>query len=299
MKINSFPFVVATCLGLCVSFCQGQITKIEAFGDSLTAGFLSNTRVVQASPLFEVSRIVSDLAAYRFFHDTKFLKQHQDPTWAWPQRLAERIAPEGEKIEVRNYAVSGAFTRDLLTQVSNAPKAVQGTWSFFLIGHNDLCGNHATPDSIAETFKSLYRKALAAWDQNHQGAVGFLVPVGAIYRVYQALDGYVWHQSSKGALSCRDSWRPYFPYCPSYAHLQANHQLEAFLAPKIEAMNHALGDLVDEWNKKSSRNRFLYLSGVHDKSYEPKYFAVDCFHLSPEGQEELSKSVQETIERLM
>jgi lysophospholipase L1-like esterase len=296
MKVTLLTTIV--CFYVSALASETGVTKIEAFGDSLSAGFLSNTKVVEAPPLPELSRIVSDLAAYKLFHNLNYLKPHQNAAWAWPQRLSELLASGGGKIEVLNYAVSGAFTKDLSQEVKEAPSAEE-SWSFFFIGHNDLCRNAAPPETVAKKFKESYQKALTEWDAKHKNAVGFIVPVGDIHRVYAALEGYVWHQSKGAKLSCWDSWSLYFPYCPSYAKLQRTHQLEGFLAPRIQAMNSALSDMVNEWNHKSLQNRFLFLDGVHDRDYEPRLFAVDCFHLSSQGQEALATSVYETLQHVM
>jgi hypothetical protein len=94
---------------------------LEAYGDSLTAGFLSNTDLTAPPNLDGVSQIMSDLVMYKMTSNPKYLEPHQKPELAWPQVLAGLLANEMGPLTVGNYAVSGAHTSDLLSQVQRAP----------------------------------------------------------------------------------------------------------------------------------------------------------------------------------
>jgi hypothetical protein len=162
------------------------------------------------------------------------------------------------------------------------------------MGHNDLCGNNASPQEMAAQFERQYTLALTEWDKRHQGATAFLIPIGEVHKVYEALAGYTWFQSGGTTYGCEDSWKKLFPYCPKYAEMADNHELTPFLAPRIEAMNSRLLDLARKWNHQSTRNH--YRSAEHSGfPFTPALFAVDCYHLSANGQKVVAKAVYDAI----
>ncbi|MBI4404253.1 MAG: hypothetical protein HY537_08835 [Deltaproteobacteria bacterium] len=268
---------------------HAQATIIEAFGDSLTAGMLSYTNVENAPPLTDVSRILSDFAKYAITKNPVHIEPHERRDIAWPKQLSN-ITTLGS--EVLSYAVSGAKTKELITQVQKATSD-SPTLSFFFIGHNDLCKNTKSPDEIAQEYKSNFEWALTQWHITHSDSTAVFIPVGKMYRAYQVLEHVIWHRPvGNVTYSCKDSWQKLFPYCPSYYHMQKEGQLEAFLRPRIEAMNTALDALANEWENKGLKNHFRYLKEVYSATdYEPGFFAVDCFHLSQNGQQALAQAI--------
>ncbi|MBY0372128.1 SGNH/GDSL hydrolase family protein [bacterium] len=271
--------------------------SVEAYGDSLTAGFMSRTDVTHAPPLPEMSGIISDLAMFFMTKDRTYLAKHHAPELAWPALLATELGGNNP-LPLDNHAVSGARSWNLLDEVKSHPQRGVTTRAFFFIGHNDLCNSTDSPQALADSFKQEVGSAVEEWDRNHKDSVAYLVPVGKIGEVYKILNGYVWHKGSQKNYSCVDSWTKLFPYCVShYAKFKAGI-LDTYLNPRRDAMNTALEKLSEEWTLKSSSNQFHYLANAQDIQYAPEFFAVDCFHLSPTGQKAVAERVIDLIEPL-
>jgi lysophospholipase L1-like esterase len=271
---------------------------IESYGDSLTVGFLSNTDVTSHPPLSLIGQIYTDIAKWKIEQDPKYIAPYTKPENSWPVQLANQMAGAGPAPVVYNRAVSGSRSADLLKQVQSLTAPDGSAIAFFFMGHNDLCTPSTdTVDGIANNFQANYDRAIAEWDARHHDTTAYIIPVGDIHRVFAQLDGYVWHRGFEDSdLSCYDSWTRLFPYCPRYAHMQEKGKLEGYLKPRLDAMNARLATQVIEWNRKSvSGNRFVYLDGIQNQDYQTAYFAVDCFHLSSQGQRALSEAIYHKI----
>jgi lysophospholipase L1-like esterase len=277
------------------------VSRIEAYGDSISAGLLSMSPVDGVTSLREVDGIIKDFVRYSCSRDPKYLTAHEARDKAWPRRLAELMGDNlqgtGAAIPVDNLAVSRARSAALLGQVESAPHHDPATAAFFLIGHNDLKDNPRSPDEIASIYSSEYARALVAWDQRHLASTAYLVPIGDLPRVYSTLKGFVWYRSARHDYRCDDSWSVYFPYGRQYYFLFRRHELESDLDPRIHAMNSALERLAVELDRSSRRNHFRFVHGIHDLAYRSEYFAVDCFHLSVTGQQRLAEAIYREIDR--
>ena len=276
-----------------LSFPAYAYDYLEAYGDSITAGFMVKTDVTNAPPLKEMSGIISDLAMYIMTKNRSYVAKHHAPELAWPTVLASLIDPKSPP-PVEIYAVSGAKTAALVDQVNSAKTKTGQGLAFFFIGHNDLCNNANDPATIASQYVSLVDKALEVWDQRHNGSVLYLVPIADIHRVYARLKGFVWHRGETN-YTCEDSWSKFFPYCPSNLKKLQKGELDAYMQPRLEAMNGGLDTLALTWSKKSPKNRFVYLNGAHSIPYEPEYFAVDCFHPSVRGQQKIAQRLDQLM----
>ena len=200
-----------------------------------------------------------------------------------------------QKPEVRNHARSGNKSWELINQVREVKSTETPVVAFYFLGHNDLCTNEDTPETFGERYQNTMREALQEWDRRHQKSVVYLMPIGEISRVYETLDGYVWRKTAAGSFSCQDSWMNYFPYCRSYYQKHVEKTLRSELEPKITQMNASLSRLALELTGQSSGNRFYYLEGINQGPYRPKDFAVDCFHLSSNGQKVIAEAVYHAI----
>ncbi len=293
MKNKSKACLCALLMWGSASFAQDHI---EAYGDSITAGFLSHTNVTAAPPLSDLSKIITHLANFLMDKErnrSEIEKEHA-PSLAWPAVLSRKIDPAGP-VPLYNYAVSGANSWEMLDQVKLNNKTKGMTRAFFFVGHNDLCNNLDTPKNIGATFSYYVEKSLAEWDATHQGSIAYLVPVSDIHRVFETLDNYVWYRGTKRSYSCVHSWTKFFPYCPSHHKKFEEGTLERYMVPRLAAMNEALDALARTWTAKSKSNEFVYLPDVHDTDYEKEFFAIDCFHLSAEGQERVADRILDLV----
>ncbi len=275
-----------------VSEASFRPSKIEAYGDSLTAAFLANTNVTNAPSSSEVSAIYTDLANFKIKNDRRLLERHEPRHLSWVAELTSLLFPQ-DNIPIINVAVTGAKSWQLPGEIQ-AVGPQENTAAFIFIGHNDFCEPDSSPEAMAKTYRGELDKALTIWEANHKNSTMHLVPIGEIYRVYQTLKGYVWHKATDNNFSCEDSWRKLFPWCPAHYRKFANGTLEKEMAPKMEAMDAELEKIVE--NATSTKgNKYRYLKGVQKVDYEPYAFAVDCFHLSAEGQKAFGKSVSNAV----
>jgi len=287
--LRSFIFCFVVSLGLVST---GAVARtMETYGDSLTAGFLTNTNVTNAPSLKVISDIYSDLAMYKVSGDKKYIAPYEPPELGWPFAVARLLESVADPITIKNFAVSGAKTVDLIGQVGRNGVTLAPTMAFFFMGHNDLCEAKGTPEEIGRTYAATFERALIQWNRNHRDSAAYFMPVGDVHRVFETLKGYVWHDGPVKKYACEDSWTRYFPYCPKYGRLHKEGKLREYLQPKIQAMNDALERLAFDWDKKGAGNRFHYLKDLHDSPYQENFFAVDCFHLSHEGQKALAERI--------
>jgi lysophospholipase L1-like esterase len=272
-----------------------QNIVIEAYGDSLTAGLLDYTNVTENNNLATISKILSDLSMFKLTKDRKFLSPHEKPEFAWPAAIAERLASENptDRFEVRNYALSGARSDNLYDEVRSAkvePQA-QGAIGLFFIGHNDLCHKKGPTKEMIEDFTSNYEAALLEWDRVHYGAKAFIVSIADIQKLYPLLDGQAWYEGEKGKYRCNESWEKLFPYCPHFYRKFKEKTLTDYLNPRIQGINMALDSLVDHFKAHSSRNQYYRINIPDEAEFKKNFFAVDCYHLSRDGQEFVFENV--------
>lgn len=287
-------FLSCVCIALASAGAwAGTDPVLETYGDSLTAGFLSHTDVTHPPPLRTVSSTLSDLAMFKVTNNRKYIEPHHAPTQAWPAVVARKLAEKGTKLLVDNRAVSGARLHEVMGQVGGVKEERQETIAFFFAGHNDLCDNEDDPEAIAAYFTARLRNIVDAWAVKHRNSTAYLLPVADIHRVYSTLNRLAWFKGSQHNYTCNDSWEKLFPYCLSNARRLKAGTLDAYLVPRIEAVNRAIRKAADELTKTvgSNRVRFLDLTQEMAKPFEPGFFAIDCYHLSAEGQRLVGEKV--------
>ena len=276
-------------LGLLLLFpcsSRAQTIILEAFGDSLTAGLLAHTNTTHHNELSDVSVILSDLTMFKLTKDRSYLLKHERPQSAWPQVLANLLSTKKTQFEVRNYGLSGARSDTLESQVNQAKAVSEAdpTIAFFFIGHNDLCHNTESPEMLVSDYSTNFNKAISEWDRRHKGSKAYFMSIAEINRIYPLLDNHVWYEGDKGRYRCNENWERLFPYCISHYKKFQEKTLDSYLVPRIEAINHSLFAMAEEWKKKSTRNQYFHIEMDSRAEFKKNYFAVDCYHLSKDGQ---------------
>ena len=270
---------------------------LEAYGDSLTAGFLAHTSLTETPELPELSRLLKDLAFAFIQKNRKLIQQFESPEKAWPHFVARNLQTQGINIvSMHNGAVSGSRSQGILEQVKQRGLFADSTWGLFFVGHNDLCHSKIEVGALVEQFIQNLRKALEEWDKNHQNSIAFLVPTSPIYQLYPVLENHVWFRSESKTFTCRDAWTKYFPYCPSFYFRYKQGDLESYLKPRGEALNAALEMLAQEQTTQTQNgNRVFTLEAQWPLPLQPQYFAVDCYHIAEPGQKIFAENIVNAI----
>jgi len=262
---------------------------IETYGDSVTAGFMSHTNVTAPPNLTTLSGLLSDLATFVANGDKKKLEKLHARTLSWAVKLKELWGAD----TVHNYAVTRARTKDLLTQLKHRRPvdADLSVASIFFMGHNDLCHAKDSEEDFIATFRKEYNEAIEAWDNEHDGATLYLLPIGDLDRLYKKLDNFQWLNQGSYKFSCNDSWDSLFPFCRENAKRKRDGTLSEYLVPRTQKMRAVMADLAVAWSKKETGNHFVFLDDVLSGDYKREYFAVDCYHLSEVGQTVLAQDI--------
>jgi hypothetical protein len=249
---------------------------LEAYGDSLTAGFLADTNVTQAPSLPIISELISDLATYVITQDPTHIHRFEAKQLAWPSILAEKLARvTGIEMAVENYGVVRAESKNLMQQVSSAPLHSRERIAYFFMGHNDIVHTESY-DQMVAAFLNAYRSALEEWDKRHEHSIAYLIPVGNIPRVFEVLRGYIWYGKEKSArYTCEDSWERFFPYARKLSQLHREGTLKKVFVPVLERMNEELERLGREVLSSHSSNRVRFVQYDKGIDFVPGYFAID------------------------
>lgn len=274
-------------MGWCALTSSSQLSAktFEAFGDSVTAGFFSGTSILRAPSWLVLNAISARLLLARATGRRGLLTGLHAPELAWPQVLAKQLSGE-EKFTLHNAAVSGAITANLVSQIESVPEA-EDAEAFFFIGHNDLCARGDTVDEFADLYEKLYREAYAKWDERHKNSRANFLPIADIHRVYETLEKVTGQPVADEArpYTCYLAWEASFPYCRFYAQRQREGTLGEYLKPRIDEANRRLERIAGQYSEPNARgNRARALIDVGRGEYETKFFALDCFHLSADGQ---------------
>lgn len=267
---------------------------LETYGDSLTAGFLSHTALTSPPPLSEVSQLISDLARFKLTGDRKHVSQYDSAKDAWPTILKKTWDPI-VNVDLRNYAVSGARSYQLINQVRLARDVRAHTFAIFFIGHNDMCENRDPIPDLETAIEENFKTALGLWDSNHLDSEAYILPIGNIHEVYKILRGFVWSKAKSHDYTCEESWDKYFPYCRAHFQKFKSEKLDEYLVPRLTAANSSIGKAVDAMQRTSKRNHYHYVEDIHQLAYLKEAFAVDCFHLSSGGQSMLAERVHQFV----
>lgn len=278
-------------LGLQNAVAAEPVTRIEAYGDSITAGFLSDKTILTPPGLSTISQIMSELITIELNGDKHQFQKFEARDVAWPSVLRAWLAAGNRPTSVTNVAVSGAFVHELGEQLDRAGSTAEKTAAFFWIGHNDLCNNQQDPEKIGQDFAGWYRDALEKWDKNHTNSTAYLMPLGDVNRMYKALDGYVWYSQNGSKFKCEDSWLRLFPYCRQNSRLFIAGKFDEYFVPRKAAIGKALAALASRLTTASRSNRFVYLDNVLSDPFKTEFFSIDCYHLSKIGQNGVATEV--------
>jgi lysophospholipase L1-like esterase len=276
---------------------QGRTVHLEAYGDSLTAGMLSRTQVTNPPKLDVISKTISDLAVWFMTKDPLHMAPYEAREKAWPAVLSRKLSElTGDVYEPQNFGKTGARSYELVGQVGELPGVIDAGLAFFFIGHNDIVRS-TDWDLMYKEFTQNYAQALRRWDSLHTDSTAYIVPVGDIAAAFNVLKGYVWYErADKVRYSCEDSWETFFPYGRKFSYLLRKGQLNAVVDPLRAKMNAFLRQLVTEMKSVNSSNRYEYLDYKRGVVFRPEYFAIDCYHLSTEGQEYVANAVYEAAQ---
>lgn len=286
-------------LGLSFAFAVAEPLKLEAFGDSLTAGFLSDTSLVNPKPFSELGPLLQELAFGFIQKDRSILKKYEANEKAWPHLLSKLLERNGIEVsEVKNLAISGSRSSGILDQVRSEGKVTQPAWAFFFVGHNDLCHVKGEESELVAGYQNHLEKALLEWENNHNNSVVFLIPTGPIHQLYPVLENTPWTSSSSKVFQCQDAWMKYFPYCPSFYIRYKRGELESYLRPRGEALNRTLENMAEVAQKQTQKNnRYFYLESGWPLPLRPEYFALDCYHIAEAGQKVFAQNVYDALRK--
>lgn len=278
----------------------GRAWVAEAYGDSLTAGFLAHTSLTSPPPRPELSRLLEELAFGFIQKDREVLKSFESNESAWPYFLVGRLKESGVLIdETINLAVSGSKSAGIPQQVALRKEVKEPVIAFFFVGHNDLCHVKGSEEELVAQFSKHLEESLLVWSKNHRNSIVFIIPTGPIQKLYPALEDHIWFESEKKTFRCQDAWMKYFPYCPSFYVRHRRGELEAYLEKRGAALNESLKDLVNEKTRTdASRNRYFYLEAQWPLPLKPDYFAVDCYHIAEMGQRLFAQNLFDAIQKL-
>ena len=277
--------------GLLVSVALASTPVLEFYGDSLSAGYLSGTSVVSPPPLSYISRVMSDTAVFKLTKNREKIMPHHRMDLAWPKFFAEL---EAKNAEIQNFALSGAKIHQLHIQLDNARPKSKAARAFFFIGHNDLCDWKNPPEpagTLSRRFAKTLEKELDRWEARHENGTAYLVPVSDVPKIFEILKGYTWYDNGKVKFRCEESWDKFFPYCLPHRGRMLGGTLDRFLYDRIERMNVELREMALRRDAAGLKNRYRFLEDIDTKAMEPKHFAVDCYHLSEEGQRGLAQAI--------
>jgi lysophospholipase L1-like esterase len=261
----------------------------EIYGDSLSAGFYSDTNLANnKKSSYEITDDIKQFLTFKTSKDDvekqKVLSKYERRDLMWAQKL-KGLFPSTHNIRVENYAQSGGRAYHLPNQIAQKGIEKDSTVAFVFIGHNDLCGDYIKEAEIADYYQQNLNQAITTWDQRHKNSKLIVIPLAEVYNLYPALTKFLWLQEKTAKLYCEDSWRLLFPYCTeNYKQFKAN-QLEKNMLPKLKNIATAANETIEAWRKKSTSNEYYYLKDFKMGKFLPKFFAVDCYHLSEDGQQ--------------
>jgi lysophospholipase L1-like esterase len=267
-----------------------KINSIEAYGDSVTSGFLSDTQLESKRPFSDISKLMFQLGLTLGKEEN--LQGFSRFELAWPKKLSEL---SGTTPKVTNLAVPNVGTDALVNQVALSTDE-SGVSAFVFIGHNDLCRTVNWSDAqVAAYYEHHIEKGVKLWEEKHQKSTLYFLPVGRIDRIYKNLWDFTWNKTDYSENRCRDIYLKYIPMCLPVADLALKGKLESVIGERTKQLNRILENVVQK-NAKGSKNSYQYLSSLEQVEYQREWFAMDCFHLSSEGQKQLAEKVWQSIQ---
>ncbi len=181
----------------------------------------------------------------------------------------------GGKVDVYNYAKSGATSDDLQRQVSQVT-AYKPDYATLLIGGNDLCHDYGeTDEELFSRFTKNVEEAIQTLKGANDQVKILLVPIPDLYHLYEV---------SKNERSCRQVWWLTGLCKPLLSARKTPAERDAFKV-RLGGLNQILSDLAAANQSYVRIDSSLAQTRFSLSDISP----IDCFHPSQEGQKLLSE----------
>ena len=202
------------------------------------------------------------------------------------QRITWEFGRRGRKNFME--AESGADSFDLPGQAAQAV-AHEATYVPWLMGHNDICQDYVEDIPTNEKFKMNAQAALEKLrDGLPDGATIYVVGMVDVPHLYDIAKD----KKALGILDCEVLWFftlfELFPCGTVLGPLRTDAD-RVLMRDRIIRFNDILQNLVNEFDANDIHHYYFYTNEVFNYDFlESEVSDLDCFHPSPDGQEELS-----------
>jgi lysophospholipase L1-like esterase len=222
--------------------------------------------------------------------------------WQWLFGLSDvdshnqRITEKFGRGDRKNFmeAESGADSFDLSGQATQAV-AHEATYVPWLMGHNDICQDDVEDIPTREQFEANALEALEILRNGlPHGATIYVVGMADVPHLYDiAKDKKV-----LGIVDCEELWFTtlfeLFPCGTVLGPFRTDADRDQ-MRERIIEFNAILQELVEEFDSTDTNHYYFYTNEIFDLNFlENQVSDLDCFHPSPDGQEELSRITWES-----
>ena len=283
----SFAMLLCFCIFTTSTFAKDprlEPKRLASIGDSITEAI--------------------DAEVYGANHWASWANGYHD-FWQWLFGLSDvdshnqRITEKFGRRDRKNFmeAESGADSFDLLDQATQAV-AHEATYVPWLMGHNDICQDYESQIPDEEDFEENAWQALIKLSELPKGATIYVVGMVNVPMLYTVAKD----KKALGIVDCEVLWFftlfELFP-CGTILGPSRTETDKMIMRDRIEGsevyegFNPILKRLVATIGKEDLDHYYYYTDDVFKYSAEafPESHVsdLDCFHPSPEGQEELSR----------
>ena len=203
------------------------------------------------------------------------------------QRITKNFGARGR----RNYmeAKSGADMPDFPAQAA-ASVSHQAQYVTVFMGHNDVCGNHASDIPSDEEFEANFRLGMEKLKTGlSPGATIYVVGIADIYQLWQIARD----KKALGIVDCEVLWATtlldLFP-CGTMLNPLIGEAGRKLTRERNAKFNEILKTVTEEYNISDSNHHYFYTDAVFKSTLsEYQVSDIDCFHPSAKGQKDLSR----------
>ena len=275
----SLTMLMCFCLFTTSAFAKDprlEPTRLASIGDSITEAI--------------------DAEVYGANHWASWANGYHD-FWQWLFGLSDvnshnqRITEKFGRRERKNFmeAESGADSFDLPGQATQAV-AHEATYVPWLMGHNDICQDDVEDIPTIEQFEANASEALEILrDGLPDGATIYVVGMADVPQLYDVAKD----KKVLGIVDCEELWfSTLFELFPCGTVLgpfrtDADRDL---MRERIIEFNAILKALVVDFDTNDADHHYFYTNEIFNYNFLENHVSdLDCFHPSPEGQEELSR----------